>query len=33
MKVKNMTDTEWETQFKPINNHLDSNASSDSFML
>jgi hypothetical protein len=27
MKVKNMTDTEWETQFKPIKNHLDSNAS------
>jgi len=27
MKVKNMTDAEWETQFKPINNHLDSNAS------
>ena len=22
-----MTDTEWETQFKPIKNHLDSNAS------
>lgn len=27
MKVINMTDTEWETQFKPIKNHLDSNAS------
>lgn len=23
MKVINMTDTEWETQFKPIKNHLD----------
>jgi hypothetical protein len=27
MKIKNMTDTKWETQFKPIKNHLDSNAS------
>jgi hypothetical protein len=27
MKVINMTDTEWETKFKPIKNHIDSNSS------
>jgi hypothetical protein len=32
MKVINMTDTEWETQFKPIKNHLDPNSSWDGIM-